>query len=183
MSTNAPTSRLITYMHCHVDEVSLEVIFYLIFFQRNISIGSFLFFFQKKNISFPLFFKLHFIFLLALHFESSSNSFSFLLYTFNPLPICHPYIHFFLYKGDNSWETWLELFQSPLLIICWWQDWRWALRHCSLVKCLKQPGSEHTASTEFSLTTMRRAFIRVCKQKFENFQWAETFPNFKEKCN
>ena len=94
MSTNAPTSRLITYMHCHVDEVSLEVIFYLIFFQRNISIGSFLFFFQKKKYFVPTFFQtpLHFptcftlwilfqfVFLLAWHFQSSYNLSS--LYTF-----------------------------------------------------------------------------------------------------
>ena len=49
------------------------------FFQRNILIWNFLFFF-KKNISFPLSSKLHFAFLLVLHFESSSNL-SF-LYTF-----------------------------------------------------------------------------------------------------
>ena len=72
------------------------------FFQRNILIWNFLFFF-KKNISFPLFSKIHFAFLLALHFQSSSNLSS--LYTF-----------FFFYKRDNSWETWLELFKRALLI-------------------------------------------------------------------
>ena len=86
------------------------------FFQRNILIGNFLFF-SKKYIFFPLSSKLHFVFLLTLHFES--------------FPICFPsyfilsilfqfvipiYIYIFLYKGDNSWETWLELFQRALLI-------------------------------------------------------------------
>ena len=88
MSTNAPTSRRITYMHCHVDGVSLKF-FSKKYFNRKFPI------FSKKNISFPLFSKLHFVFLLALHFESFSNPFSFLLYIFSPLPICHPDIHFF----------------------------------------------------------------------------------------
>ena len=113
MSTNAPTSRHIMYMHCHVDGVSLEVIFFPNkYFNRKFPIFLQI---KNKNISFPLFFKLHFVFLLALHFECSSNSFAFLLYTFNPLPISHPYIHY-IYKLDNSWETWLELFQRALLI-------------------------------------------------------------------
>ena len=54
-------------------------------------------------------------------------------------------------------------------IMCWSQDWRWALRHYSLLKCLKQPNSEQTASTESNLVAMGRAFIRVRKQKLEKF--------------
>ena len=78
MFTNAPTLRCITYMHYHVDVVSLGVNF---FFQRNILIGSFLFFFFTKIFISDIFFpKLHFVFLLALHFQSSSNLSS--LYTF-----------------------------------------------------------------------------------------------------
>ena len=112
MSTNAPTSRRITYMHCHVDGMSLEVIFFSKkYFNRKFPI-----FFLKKYF-FPIFFQtpLHFpscftlwiifqfVFLIALHFQSSSDFSS--LYTF-----------FYIYKGDNSWETWLELFQRGLLI-------------------------------------------------------------------
>ena len=108
---------------------------WIFFFQRNILVGSFLFF----KIFISLFFsKLYFVFPLALYFESSSNSFSFLLYTLNPLPICHLYIHFFLYiKGtivekpnlnffkeffqalnvlQSIWGSRLELFWKILLI-------------------------------------------------------------------
>ena len=111
MSTNAPTSRHIMYMHCHVDGVSLEVIFFPNkYFNRNFPIFLQI---KNKNISFPLFFKLHFVFLLALHFECSSNSFAFLLYTFNPLPICHPYIHFFIYiKGTIVEKIDLNFFRE-----------------------------------------------------------------------
>ena len=97
MSTNAPTSRRIMYMHCHVNGVSLEVI---IFFSNKYFNRKFPIFFQKKKFLSYFFFELHFLFLLVLHFESSSSSFSFLLYIFCHLPICPPYIHFFLYiKG------------------------------------------------------------------------------------
>ena len=110
MSTNVLTSKRITYMYCHVDEVGLEVIF---FFQRNILIGSFLFF---KIFIFYFFSKLHFVFPLTLHFESSSNSFSFLLYTLNPLPICHPYIHYIYIKDTivekPNFNFFREFFQS-----------------------------------------------------------------------
>ena len=94
MSTNAPTSRRIMYMYCHVDEVSLEVNF---------------FFFKKIfNRKFPILKK---IFLY--HFLPNFTSFSFLLYTLNPLPIYQPfiyiYIYIYIYKWDNSWENRLEL--------------------------------------------------------------------------
>ena len=103
MSTNAPTSRRITYMHCHVDGVSLEVIF---------------FFLKKKKNYFPLLFP-------------NSTSFSFLLYTLNHLSIRFPsyftlsipsnlsslYTFFYIYKGDNSWETWLELFFQRAFLV------------------------------------------------------------------
>ena len=71
MFTNAPTLRCITYMHCHVDGVSLQV-----------------FFFSKKyfNRKFPIFSKKIFL----SHFFSNSTSFSYLLYTLNPLPIRFP---------------------------------------------------------------------------------------------
>ena len=87
----------------------------LSFFQRNILIGSFLFFPKKifisnffpnsTSFSFLLYTLNHFqfVFLLTLYFQSSSN-------------LSSLYIYFFLYKGDNSWETWLELFQRALLI-------------------------------------------------------------------
>lgn len=42
-------------------------------------------------------------------------------------------------------------------VICWWQDWRWALRHCSLLNDFKQPGSVQNASTESNLTAIKRS--------------------------
>ena len=68
MSTNAPTSRRIMYMHCHVDGMSLEVIF----FSKKYFNRKFLFLIYIYTY-FSLSSKLHFVFLLALHFESSSN--------------------------------------------------------------------------------------------------------------
>ena len=96
MSTNAPTSRRIMYLHCHVDGVSLEV-----------------FFFSKKNISFPLFSKLHFVFLfcftlwilfqfvflLTLHFQSSSN-------------LSSPYTFFLYIKGIIAKKFDLNFFKE-----------------------------------------------------------------------
>ena len=83
MSTNAPTSRRITYMHCHVGKVSLEVFFFSKkYFNRKFPI------FFKKKIFFPIFFfqtplcslfcftlwiLFQFVFLLTLYFQSSSN--------------------------------------------------------------------------------------------------------------
>ena len=99
------TSRRITYMHCHVNGVSFEVIF-----------------FSKKyfNRKFPIFF-IKKIFLS--HFFPNPTSFSYLLYTLNHLPIHFlSYftlsvlfqivisIYIFLYKGDTSWKTWLRTF-------------------------------------------------------------------------
>ena len=109
MSTNAPTSRCITYMYCHVDGLDLEVEFFFSkkYFSRKFPIFQnfyFPFFFQtlfRFPSCFILWIIFQFIFLLALYFESSSNLSS--LYTF-----------FFIYKGDNSWETQLELFQRIL---------------------------------------------------------------------
>ena len=103
MSINVPTSRRIMYMHCHVDEVSLEVTYFFLF-QRNILIWSFLYiFFFKKDISFPFF--------------SNSILFAFLLYTLNHLPIRFPscftlsilfqfviHIYIFLYINETIVE-------------------------------------------------------------------------------
>ena len=85
--------------------------------------------------------------------------------------------------SDSLWGTsWFMCPEVPLDVLpqllgatcltdnmCWWQDSRWALRHCSLVKCLKHPGSEQTASKS-SLIAMVKAFIRVCKEKTVKFQ-------------
>ena len=98
MSTNAPTSRWIMYMHCHVDEVSLEVFF----FSKKYFNMKFPFFFQKKYF-FPTFFQ------TPLCFPSC-----FTLWIIFQFVI--PVYIFFLYKWDNSWETWLELFKRALLI-------------------------------------------------------------------
>ena len=116
MSTNAPTSRCIIHMYCHVDGVGLEV--NIFFFQRNILIGSFLFLkylfptFFQFSLRFPSYFTLwiifQFVFLLALC----------LLYTLNPLPICHPYIHLYIYiyiKGTIVEKPNLNFFRELFL--------------------------------------------------------------------
>lgn len=66
-------------------------------------------------------------------------------------------------------------------IMCRWHDRRCSLRHCSLVKCLKHPGSKQTASTEFNLAAMDITFIRVCKNRTAKFLEADMFPCFLKK--
>ena len=82
------------------------------FFSKKYFNRKFPIFFKKENISFPFFFQILLRILLVLHFESSSNSFSF-LYNLNSLPICHPYTHFFIYiKGTIVEKPDLNFFRK-----------------------------------------------------------------------
>ena len=111
MFTNGPTSR----HHIHALSYAWGESWSNFFFQRNILIGSFLFF-PKKKYLFPTFFQtpLHFLTYftlwnpLLIRFPSY-----FTLFVIFQLVIL--YI-FFLYKWDNNWETRLEFFQRALSI-------------------------------------------------------------------
>ena len=132
MSTNAPTSRCITYMYCHVDGLDLEVEFFFSkkYFSRKFPIFQnfyFPFFFQtlfRFPSCFILWIIFQFIFLLALYFESSSNLSS--LYTFflyiKGTIVEKPNLNFFkeffqaLNVLQSIWGSRLELFWKILLI-------------------------------------------------------------------